>query len=390
MNRIILKKNEDRRIRGGHRWVFSNEIARIEGAPGAGETVGAIDAAGRFLGVGFFNPHSLIAFRLLNERDEPIDQSFFRARIERALAFRRAFYPALDSYRLIFGESDGLSGLIVDKYGDFLAVQFLSAGMEKNRAALLGALADVLAPKGIVGRNDSALRKLEGLPETVEILAGEVPDRVQIEENGCRFWADLKGGQKTGFFFDQRDNRAAFAPYCRGKRVIDCFCHSGAFGIYAARAGAAAVTWVDASAPALELARANAALNGLEPMFRGVQADVMEFVGQKQNLEKFDIIVLDPPALIKSRKHFQAGYRAYRKLNAAALENLAPGGILATSSCSHHLSPGDFRAMLQESAAHAGRQVRLLELRSQSKDHPILLAMPETEYLKFALLEVMA
>jgi len=390
MNKIILKRHEDRRIRSGHRWIFSNEIDRVEGAPAIGDTVEAYDAAGRFLGAGFYNPHSLIAFRLLTDKQEAIGQSFFRKRIERALAFRRELYPGLESFRLVFGESDGLSGLIVDKYVGYLAVQFLTAGMEKNKDAVLGALREILAPEGIVGRNDSSLRTMEGLPQTVEVYSGSVPDRVQIEENGSLFWADLKGGQKTGFFFDQRDNRAALAKYCRGKRVIDCFCHTGAFGIYAARAGAAAVTFVDASAPALELARANALLNGYEGIFQSVRTDVMEFVGIKNNLDKFDIIILDPPALIKSKKHFQAGYRAYRKLNTAAFESLGPGGIVATSSCSHNVTPQDFRALLHESAARAGRQVRLLEMRSQSLDHPVLLSMPETEYLKFAILEVVS
>jgi 23S rRNA (cytosine1962-C5)-methyltransferase len=388
MNKIILKRHEDRRIRAGHRWVFSNEIDRIDGAPQAGETVEACDAAGRSIGTGFYNPNSLIAFRLLTEKQEAIDRTFFRRRIERALAFRRGLYPGLESFRLVFGESDGLSGLIVDKFGDYLAVQFLAAGMEKNKDAVLEALREILSPAGIVGRNDAGLRAMEGLPLTVEVYAGDVPDRVQIEENGSLFWADLKGGQKTGFFFDQRDNRAALAKYCRGKRVIDCFCHTGAFGIYAARAGASAVTFVDASAPALDIARANALLNGYEGIFQSIRTDVMEFVGVKNNLDKFDIIILDPPALIKSKKHFQAGYRAYRKLNTAAFESLGLGGILATSSCSHNVTPEDFRAMLQESAAKAGRQVRLLEMRSQSLDHPVLLSMPETEYLKFAILEV--
>jgi 23S rRNA (cytosine1962-C5)-methyltransferase len=388
VKKIVLKKNEEGRLLAGHLWIFSNEIGTVQGAPGIGDTVEAYDAGGRYLGKGFYNPHSLIAFRLLTRGREEIDVAFFRTRIADALAFRQWCYPGLVSFRLVFGESDNLSGLIVDKYAGYLTVQFLSAGMEKNKEQVIAALTDLFSPAGIVGRNDSALRRLEGLEEKIEVLAGTVPERVEIEENGCRFQVDLAAGQKTGFYFDQRENRAALAKYCKGKKVIDCFCHTGAFGIEAAAAGAAEVVWVDSSAPALALARENAQLNGMADRFVSINADVMEFAAERKNIDKFDIIILDPPALIKSRKHFQAGYRAYRKLNTSAIESLHSGGILATSSCSHHLSPNDFRAVLEESAAKAGRQVRLLELRSQSRDHPVLLSMPETEYLKFAILEV--
>lgn len=386
--KIILKHHEEQRLLAGHLWIFSNEIARIEGAPAIGDTVEAFTAAGQYLGKGFYNPHSLIAFRLLTRGQEEIDDDFFRERIAAALAFRRALYPGQASFRLVFGESDLLPGLIVDKYGDYCAVQFLSAGMEKNRSLIVTALEQVLAPAGIVGRNDSALRRLEGLEEKTEVITGTIPPRIEIEENGCRFAVDLTGGQKTGFFFDQRENRAALARYCEGKKVIDCFCHTGAFGIEAAAAGAAEVVGVDSSAPALRIAEENARLNNVDGKFSTIEADVMAFTGERKNLNKFDIIILDPPALIKSRKHFQAGYRAYRKLNTSAIESIRSGGLLATSSCSHHLSPEDFRLVLKESAAKARRQVRLLELRSQGRDHPVLLSMPETEYLKCAILEI--
>jgi 23S rRNA (cytosine1962-C5)-methyltransferase len=390
MANIILRRNEEKRLLQGHLWIFSNEIQKIEGAAAAGDIVTLISANGQPLGQGFYNPHSLIAFRLLT-RDpaEPVDQGFWVRHIEKAYRFRQALFPGSPSGRIVFGESDLLPGLIVDKYGDYLAVQFLSAGVEKISDTVVAALNQVLAPAGIIARNDSSLRRLEGLEEKVEVLSGQVPETVIIEEDGCRFAANLHGGQKTGFFFDQRENRAALARYCTGRRLLDAFCHTGAFGVYALKGGAREVVWLDSSSPALALAEENARLNGYAASFHGECADVFEYLeAAKVRNEKYDIINLDPPALIKSKKHFPAGYKAYRKLNTAALTMLPSGGILATSSCSHHLGPADFRAMLREAAGRAGKEVRVLEIRSQARDHPVLLSMPETEYLKFAILEV--
>ena len=389
MKNIILKYGEEERFLAGHLWIFSNEIARIEGAPESGEIITMTSSRGVFLGQGFYNPHSLIAFRLLSRDEKPIDADFWESKLSRALDWRRKVYPEARSFRAVFGESDGLPGLIVDKYEEFLAVQFLSAGLEKHQAEIVAALNRVFSPKGIIARNDSALRHLEGLEEVVQVLSGEVPERVRIEENGIAYQADLAGGQKTGFFFDQKDNRRIFGTYCKGKRVLDAFCHTGGFGITAGRAGAADVTWLDASSKALALAEENAALNDLAPMFKGICVDAMDFFPDVQASKgAFDIINIDPPALIKSKKHIMAGYRAYRNLNAHALAMLGTGGILATSSCSYHLGSEDFRTMLREAAGKARRQVRLIELRLQAKDHPVLLSMPETEYLKFAMLEV--
>ncbi len=389
MKRIVLKPGEEERSLAGHLWVFSNEIARVEDAPEAGDIVGMVSSRGAFLGQGFYNPHSLISFRMLSRDDRPIDAAFWDEKLSRAGGLRSRAYPGARSFRAVFGESDGLPGLIVDKYEQYLAVQFLSAGLEKHQAAIVAALRRVFDPRGIIARNDSALRKLEGLEEAVKVISGAVPERVQIEENGIRYQADLRGGQKTGFFFDQRDNRRVFAQYCKGKRVLDAFCHTGGFGISAALAGATSVTWMDASRQALALAEENASLNGLSSMFAGICGDAMDyFADTPAGTGKFDIINIDPPALIKNKKHIPAGYRAYRSLNAHALMMLDTGGILAASSCSHHLAPEDFRRMLREAAGKARRQVRLLELRSQAGDHPVILSMPETEYLKFAMVEV--
>jgi 23S rRNA (cytosine1962-C5)-methyltransferase len=387
--KIHLKKNEEERALAGHLWVFSNEIGSIEGKPAMGETAELYDSHNAYLGLGFYNPKSLIAFRLLSRGHEDPSKEFWEKRLRAALALRVKAYPGMDSFRAVFGESDMLPGLIVDKYGKYLAVQFLSAGLEKNRDDIVAALVEVFKPAGIIARNDSGLRALEGLEEKIETLMGEIPDDIEIEENGLRFGVKLKSGQKTGFYFDQRDNRKALAPLCGGKELLDIFCHTGGFGVYAAKAGAKSVTFVDSSGPALETAVLNAKLNGVCELTTAVEADASKYLEEQgRTRKKFGIINLDPPALIKNKKSFFAGVRLYSKLNAQAMALLEPGGILATSSCSHNLQREDFLKMLREAGGKAGKQFRTLELRGQSKDHPVLLSMPETEYLKFAILEM--
>lgn len=387
---VHLKKNEDKRLLTGHRWIFSNEIAKADGTPSAGDTVDVFDANGKQRGVGFYNPNSLIAVRMLSTRPVVVDVEFWRTRLAACLAFRRSIYPGAESFRLAFGESDNLPGLIVDKFARCCSVQFLSAGVDRRAADIVTALREVIEIDGIVARNDSGLRALEGLPEETKVLWGDVPERVLIEDGGCAFSVDLRAGQKTGFFFDQRENRQALARYCEGKAMLDCFCHTGAFGIHAAKAGASRVTLLDSSGPALLTAGENIRFNGVEKTCSTVEADALAFLEQcAAKPPEYDVINIDPPALVKNRKSFHAGLRLYRKLNTAAMVAVRPGGIVASSSCSHHVSPGDFRAMLAEAAAEAGRQVRLLEVRSQGRDHPVLLAMPETEYLKFAIMQVL-
>ncbi|MGA2090858.1 MAG: class I SAM-dependent rRNA methyltransferase [Endomicrobiales bacterium] len=387
MHKITLKFNEDRRIRAGHLWVFSNEIKLIEGQPAVGDIVEVHSVGGEFLGTGFYNPRSLLAVRILSRVRRDIDQAFFKEKIAAALAYRAALYPSFESIRLVFGESDGLPGLVIDKYGRYLVMQFLAAGMEKQKDSIVAAARELLDPAGIIARNDSPMRTLEGLELTREVLWGDIPERITIEEYNCSFLVDLASGQKTGFFIDQKDNRQIFARYAEGKRVLDCFCHTGGFGIAAAKNRASQIVFVDSSAPAIEIALANAALNSISSAYEGCVADALQYLSTAAP-GKFDIISIDPPALIKSRKFYPQGYKAYRKLNTVALEALPSGGMLATSSCSHHMSPVDFRHMLEEAAARSGKQVRLVEWGTQSKDHPILLSMPETEYLKFALVQV--
>lgn len=387
---IILKENEEKRIQSGHLWIFSNEIKEIKGGPLIGDIEELYDNSGRFLGMGFYNPHSLIAFRLLTKEKKNIGIEFWQEKIKAADNFRKEIYPGLNSYRAVFGESDGLPGLIVDKYESYLSVQFLSAGLEKNKEHIIEALKKIFNPSGIIARNDSGLRKLEGLEEKIEVLFGEIPEKVKIFDGVCSFWVNLNSGQKTGFFFDQRENRIALSKYCKSKKVLDCFCHTGAFGLHALKNGAERCVWIDSSNMALNFAKENAELNGYADKFNGIETDVSKFLTELSTSgNEFDIINLDPPALIKSKKYFHAGYKMYRKFNTAAMKNLKTGGILATSSCSHNLSPEDFRKMLKESAAAAGKQVRLLELKFQGRDHPIMLSMTETEYLKFAILQIL-
>ena len=387
--KIVLHQNEEIRINNGHLWVFSNEIKEISGSPAAGDVVEAYTSSGRLLGVGFYNPKSLIAFRLLSRERIEINVEFWKKRLLNAYHYRKKLYPELDSFRAAFSESDGMPGLVVDKYGDYLSIQMLSAGLETHRDDILEALNAVFSPKGIIARNDSGMRALEGLEEKTEIVSGEIPDQVEITENGVKFLVNLKAGQKTGFFFDQRENRLKAAAYCKDKTVLDCYCHTGAFALHALKAGAKSVTAVDSSKLAVSAAEGNAKLNGLEKEFSAEASDAEQFMEEQNNAgARYDVVIIDPPALIKSKKNSQPGYRLYKKLNSLALRLVKSGGVLVTSSCSHHLSPSDFRHMVEEAAAKTGRTCWLVESGTQAKDHPILLSMPETEYLKLAIVRL--
>lgn len=385
MKKVILKAGEGRRIKGGHKWVFSNEVKNVEGSPKAGEIVYLYDNAMNLIGKGFYNPHSLIAFRLLTNKDEDINISFWEKRIEAAKALREKVYPKAKSYRAVFGESDDMSGIIIDKYDKYLCAQFVSAGAEAEKNNILEAAKTAFKPKGIYIRNEVALRKFENLPQENEVFEGEIPQDIIIEENGLKFYADIVNGQKTGFFFDQRDNRKKLAAYVKGAKLLDCYCHTGAFGIYAKKAGASDVVFVDSSRGALETAEKNYNLNGFEA-FNGIEADALAYLESKDaKKEKFDIVNIDPPGLIKSKKDFNAGFKHYVKVNEAAIKLLGKEGILATSSCSHHLSFKDFKEVIGQAAAKAGRNAVIAEYGFQAKDHPVLPSMPETEYLKFAI-----
>ena len=385
---VRLKAREEDRLLAGHAWVFSNEIEKVEGEAEAGALAAAVTAGGAPLGVGFYHPNSLIAWRLLSRRVEPVDAAFFKERLGRALAVRERLYPGEKSYRLCFGESDGLPGLVVDRYADVLVCQVLSAGIERRLDLVAQALTELLQPAGIFLKNDHPARGLEGLPIECRVLQGEVPPRVTIEEAGLRFVTPVTEGQKTGFYFDQRDNRARLAPYFQGRQVLDLYCYTGAFALNAARHGAKRVLGLDSSAPAVALARENAALNGLAADFdEGDAEEVLHAFSEKSQPIQPDFILLDPPSFAPSKRHVPKALRAYTRLNQLAMRTLPRGGLLATSTCAHHVDREAFVKMLREAAGRVGRPFKLLELGGQAKDHPMLLSMPETEYLHFALLE---
>ena len=388
MKSIVLKKGEERRVKSGHQWVFSNEIKDIIGKPQTGDIVECYDGSNNFVGIGFYNPHSLIAFRLVSKKNEIVDTKFWQEKIEKAYEFRKYLYPNQNSFRVFYGESDGISGFVLDKYEDYCVAQFVCAGADKNKHDILEAVQNVINPKGIIIRNDSHLRKLENLPSETEIYSGQIPDDIIITENDIKYYVNVKAGQKTGFFFDQRDNRTLFRKYCKDKKVLDCFTHTGSFGLNALKGGAKEVIFTDSSKLALETASKNYELNGYKN-FNAIIADAQEYICSNQALnENFEVVNIDPPGLIKSKKDFHAGYKHYAKLNEQAIRLLKHGGIFATSSCSHHLSASDFKKMLQEACARAGKTAVFLEISTQAKDHPVLISMPETEYLKFAILKV--
>lgn len=388
--RLVLKRGEDRRVRGGHPWVFSNEVGGWEGAVEDGGLVDVTDVRGAFLGVAYVNRHSLICARLLTRRRDAIDEDFFVRRFERARRLREAAYPGEAAMRLVYGESDQLPGLVVDRYGDWLAVQVLTLGMERRLDEVRAALERVFAPRGAVLVGDSPMRALEGLGRRREAWWGEVPERVRVEVGGFALDVDLLGGQKTGLFLDQRENRRRAERRARGRRALDCFCYQGEWSLHMARGGATSVLAVDTSEPALAAAAGNAGRAGLSESIDFQKASAFEVLRSlEREGERFGMVVLDPPALVKSRRAIAAGARAYRELNRAAMSLLEEDGVLVTCSCSHHLDDTLFRQVLLESARLARRPMRLLEWAGEAPDHPQLLAVPETHYLKCAVLQAL-
>jgi 23S rRNA (cytosine1962-C5)-methyltransferase len=385
---IHLRNKEEHRIIAGHPWVFSNEIREARGEPAIGDVVEVFSARGLPLGVGLYNPHSLIAVRLLSTNPVEIDREFLRARIADAHALREGLYPGESTYRLVHGEGDFLSGLVIDRFGDQFALQTFAYGMELRLPLVCEILEEMFHPSAIVARNDSPLRALENLPSYRKVLAGEAGP-VVIEERGVKYGLDLREGQKTGFFLDQRENRAALARYCTGKKVLDGFCNDGGFSLTAARAGASSVLGVDISDEAVARAQSNAALNGIA----NVQFETGDMFAMLKTLseheEKFDVIVLDPPSFTRTKKNVQTAKKGYRDLHAAALPLLPRGGILLTASCSHHILPEVFLELVDEAVRKAGRQLQLLEWRGAAPDHPTLPAVPETQYLKAGIFRIL-
>jgi 23S rRNA (cytosine1962-C5)-methyltransferase len=386
MEKAFLRRTH--RILGGHLWVFSNELVKSPKGYEPGSLVRVYDMHNTFLGIGYINPASLIAIRLLSRTEETIDAGFFRNRIAAALRYRQDLGLASESCRIVYSEGDFLPGLIVDKYAETVAVQFLTFGMERQKETVLGLLDEALAPAHIVVRNDSSIRLLEGLPLYKEVVKGSVGSMPVISEGGLRLAVDVFSGQKTGFFLDQRENRIAFSHYVNGGAGLDLFSYSGAWALQTAARGAQ-VSCVDSSESALALIASNAEMNGLTDRIRPVKDDVFTFL--KNELDAgmlYDFIVLDPPAFVKSSVKLREGLRGYREVNTSAMRLLKPGGLLATSSCSYHVDRVTFLDMIHRAARDAGRTPRVLDVRSQARDHPILLDVPETEYLTCVFLKM--
>ncbi len=387
---LMLKPQEERRLQAGHLWIFSNEI-NVAATPltafQPGAHVSVRSSHDRFLGYAYVNPRTLISARLLGrDLDYPPGKSLLVHRLRVALALRERMFQA-PFYRLVFGESDLLPGLVVDRYGDVLVAQIGTAGMEAMKSGIVDALVKVVAPRAILWKNDSGIRELEGLERQVEVALGEVPDFVEVPEGGVKFRVPLAAGQKTGWYFDQSANRALFARHARGARVLDVFSYAGSFGLQAARAGAAAVTCVDSSAAALAAAAESAAANGLEAEF--VQADAFDsLVALHAERRRFDAIVVDPPAFIKRKKDHPKGLAAYRRLNQLAMQLLDRDGLLMSCSCSYHLGPGELTDAVQRAARHLGRFAQLIAVGAQAPDHPVHPAIDETRYLRAFLFRV--
>ncbi|MBL6749057.1 MAG: class I SAM-dependent rRNA methyltransferase [Nevskia sp.] len=383
MTTLRLKPQEERRLRAGHLWIYSNEVD-TERSPLKTLAPGALcrveDARGKPMGTAYVNPHALLCARLLSgQADAVIDAGWFARRLRAAAALRDRIYGR-PFYRLAYGEGDGVPGLVIDRYGDVLVVQLGTAGMESLKGPLLDALRAEFAPRGIVLRNDSPAREAEGLPLYVEDV-GEVPPTVEIDEAGVRFEVAMHGGQKTGFFYDQRDNRDRLARYARGAQVLDVFSYVGAWALRAHGFGAASLACIDSSAAALDAAQRNAAHNGASiEALRGEALDVMKQLAAAGR--RFELVVVDPPALIKRKKDHAEGLGLYGRLNRAAIQLLAPGGFLVSCSCSQQLEADELQRVLLRESRAAGRRLQILEQGGQGPDHPVHPAIAETRYLK--------
>jgi 23S rRNA (cytosine1962-C5)-methyltransferase len=383
---LILKKNEERRLRAGHLWVYSNEVD-TQKSPlnqfSPGQAALFLDAQNKPLGLGYVNPHSLICGRLISRSpDQPFDRSLLVHRINIALSLReRVFHKPF--YRLVYGESDFLPGLIVDRYGDTLVVQITTAGMEQAKENIIEALCKVLKPRGILLRNDHSMRELEQLESYVSVAYGEVDDVVIIEENDSQFHVPVTSGQKTGWFYDHRINRQTMRQYVHGKRVLDLFSYIGGWGVQAATAGASEVFCVDASSFALDHLEESAKLNHVDERITCIQGDVFEALKSlRQEKERFDVVIADPPAFIPRKKDIKNGVEAYRRVNQMAMQLLAKDGLLISASCSYHLSYSVLKDLLLSSSRHLDRNLQIFGQGHQGPDHPVHPAIEETDYLK--------
>jgi 23S rRNA (cytosine1962-C5)-methyltransferase len=387
MNEVRVNRKAAGRVASGHPWIFASDVTDRDGAQ-AGSAVRVLDPRGHLVGTAHYSSASQITLRMLSARAETIDREFYLKRLHAAEAHRKLTVHYSDAYRVVHGEADLLPALVVDRYGDYLVMQTLDQGMDAARHEIASCLDEIFRPRGILTRNDAAIRTKEELPLVSEVLLGEMPETVAVRMNHLTLRADLLHGQKTGIFLDQRENYLAAARYVRGGRALDCFTSTGGFALHLA-GKAEHVDAVDSSEHALATARTNADANGLANIaFQ--EADVFDLLaGHAGARHHYSLVVLDPPAFTKSRKNLEAAVPAYKEINLRALRLLEPGGILVTCSCSQHLSESALLEVVAQASLDAGRTLRVLERRTQSQDHPILLTVPETLYLKCVILEVM-
>jgi 23S rRNA (cytosine1962-C5)-methyltransferase len=385
--KITLKKTEEKRLLEGHSWVYSNEIDSIKGHIKSGELALVYDYLGNFIGKGFLNTSSKIFVRLLSRINEEIDEAFFEKKLMRLKELKESL-GYLNSYRVCFGEADGIPGFIVDKFGDYLSVQILSLGIDLRKDMLVSILIRIFNPLGIYERSDVSVREKEGLPLFKGLLYGDVPDEVEIYENHLKMTVNIKEGQKTGFFLDQQDNHNKLKPYVKDKKVLDCFSHVGGFGLHAASFGAKEVLCLDSSQKAVETIKKHAQLNDLDQV-KALEEDVFDFLRGEAKLQaSYDVIIVDPPAFAKKQEHVKKAYSAYKEINTQAMLNLKDGGYLYTCSCSHFMTLPLFMDMLKEASFDAKAQTQLLEVHMQSKDHGSLLGSDESFYLKCMMVRV--
>ncbi len=421
MVQVYLKRQRKRRLEMGHPWIYRNEIEEVRGDPEPGGLVIVKNHQGHELASGFWNPISQIAVRIVSyDTSERIDRQWLKRKIGQAWSYRKRFLAQTDACRVVYGEADGIPGVIVDKYGSIAVVQILSLAMDVRREWLVAAVQDILSVTSIYERSDAPTRVLEGLEPVVQCLFGDCPDEVEIQENGIFYLVDIKDGQKTGHFFDQRDNRLALAPVVRfgaqektrpdqrfredqanqpvashatstriGATVLDCFSHTGAFALNAVRFGAQQVTLVDSSERAIEQAQKNAERNGYRDRCEFVTANAFDLLREyERSSRQFDVVILDPPAFAKNRAAVPSALRGYKEINLRGVKLIRDGGFLVTASCSSHVTKDEWYEVIAEAAQDARKILRLVEYRSAAKDHPQLVGMAENDYLKFAIFEV--
>lgn len=388
MARVLLRRRGERRVLRGHPWIYQADVEATEDAPEKGSLVDVYGARGRFLGRGYINPDSQILVRLLTREPEPIDAGFFRRRLTAAMAYRHGQAISSTGIRMVHAEADALPGLLLDRYGDIVVLQVLTAGMEHLRGVLVPLIHELFRPRGIFVRNDVPTRLLEGLPPEKGFLENAFDPVVTITEGDLRFMVNVATGQKTGFFLDQRENRLAVRPYASHREVLDGFCYTGGFALHAAQAGARSVEGIDISEEAVGLATENAKLNGLADRCTFRTGNVFDELRVLQAAgRRFDLVILDPPAFAKSKDAVSGALRGYKEINLRAMKLLRAGGILVTSSCSYHISEATFLEILEDASADAGVRFRILRVGTQSGDHPALLGVKETKYLKSVFLE---